>query len=180
MELLLPVRKFRNSYVTASCTTQVVPSYAHIIGYILRKRRAYQSAKVPRNFLQGRPHARRPRGNCRYKVRFHPFLDCEFVAADRFCDSSISPPENREFLRQVSGDGFRTTSFVKNAGHLVRLPITNLRRPVFLSTSLTGRVSEPDGCGRCHFEGIGRFAGYPVEVVMYLNNNNCDTSTVAR
>ncbi|KAF8257766.1 Alpha/beta hydrolase fold-1 [Lactarius quietus] len=33
--------------------------------------------------------------------------------------ADINPPENREFLTQVSGDGFRTTSFVKNAGHLV-------------------------------------------------------------
>ena len=39
-ELLLPVQKFRNLYVTVSCTTQVVPSDTHIIGYILRKRRA--------------------------------------------------------------------------------------------------------------------------------------------
>lgn len=32
--------------------------------------------------------------------------------------ADVNPAENREFVKQVSGDGFRTTSLVKNAGHL--------------------------------------------------------------
>ncbi|KAI9438247.1 Alpha/beta hydrolase fold-1 [Lactarius indigo] len=40
------------------------------------------------------------------------------IADIKFCGAFFSPAENREFLKQVSSDGFRTTSFVKNAGHL--------------------------------------------------------------
>ncbi|KAI9464011.1 Alpha/beta hydrolase fold-1 [Lactarius psammicola] len=32
--------------------------------------------------------------------------------------ADINPAGNREFVKHVSGDGFRTTSFVKNTGHL--------------------------------------------------------------
>lgn len=32
-----------------------------------------------------------------------------------------SPIENRKFVREVAGDGFRTISVVENAGHLVSL-----------------------------------------------------------
>lgn len=32
--------------------------------------------------------------------------------------ADMNPLGNREFLKEVSGDGFRTTSFVKNVGHL--------------------------------------------------------------
>ena len=30
-----------------------------------------------------------------------------------------SPAENQGFVKEVAGDGFQTTSFVENAGHLV-------------------------------------------------------------
>lgn len=40
--------------------------------------------------------------------------------------SLYSPIENREFVRELAGDGFRTISVVENAGHLVSLWHLNL------------------------------------------------------
>lgn len=37
-----------------------------------------------------------------------------------------SPIENRKFIRELAGDGFRTISVVENAGHLVSLPVWHL------------------------------------------------------
>ena len=45
---------------------------------------------------------------------------------ERLMISLCSPIENREFVRELAGDGFRTISTVENAGHLVSLWYLNL------------------------------------------------------